>query len=102
MERAIAKFIGFSFFSVFFVAVTVGLSYCFIPGDNPRRRILWLLVWTMQGLFLPIILWAVMNYGISWNLQPFMPEIQVAQNSGDPWFPKYLRVLGRGIFIVSS
>src|SRR3954471_14763203 len=102
MERAIAKFIGFFFFFAFFFLLPVGLSYRLIPQYSAKRRIFWLLIWAVQGLFLPIVLWAVMNYGISWSLQPFMPEVQVAQNSGEPWFPQYLRVIGRGIFIVSS
>jgi len=84
------------------VVLATALAYRISPEFSRRRRIVRLLVWTFQGLLLPIVLWAVMNYGISWNFQPFIPEIQAAQNSGDPWFPEYLRFLGRGIFIITS
>ncbi len=43
-----------------------------------------------------------MNLGISWNLQPFMPEIQFAQNKGGKWFPVYRQFLAGGLFIISS
>ena len=101
-ERAIARFLGLLFVSMVFVVLTVALTYRLSPEVSRRRRIVHLLIWAFQGLFLPIAIWAVMNYGVSWNLQPFMPEIQAAQNSGDPWFPAYFRFLGRGIFIVAS
>jgi hypothetical protein len=99
---SVARFIGLVFLSTVIVAVTVGLAYRLHPEFNRKRRINWLLVWALQGLILPILIWAIMNYGISWSLQPFMPEIQAAQNSGDPWLRTYLRVLGRGIFIVAT
>ena len=43
-----------------------------------------------------------MNLGLSWNLQPFMPQVQAAQNSGSGWFPAYLRVVAVGLFVISS
>src|SRR5215831_2295560 len=99
---SVARFIGLVFLSTVIVAITVGLAYRMHPEFSRKRRINWLLVWTLQGLILPILIWAIMNYGISWSLQPFMPEIQTAQNSGEPWLRTYLRVLGRGIFIVAT
>jgi hypothetical protein len=105
VERAIARFIGLLFVSTVLVVLAVLLSYRLSPEHNRRRRILALLGWAFQGLLVPIVIWAVMNYGISWNLQPFMPQIQAAQNSSDPsnpWFREYLRYVGRGVFIVSS
>ena len=32
-------------------------------------------------------IWALMNLGLSWNLQPFMPQVQAAQNSGERLVP---------------
>jgi len=43
-----------------------------------------------------------MNVGLSWRLQPFMPQIQAAQNSGLSWFPEWLRVVSAGLFILST
>jgi hypothetical protein len=99
---SIARFIGLLFLSGLLVIVAASLAYRLSPFFSARRRIMWLLVWMFQGLILPIAIWAIMNYGVSWDLQPFMPDIQAARNAGDPWIPSYLRFVGRGIFIVSS
>ena len=64
-----------------------------------RRR---LLFWSGKGLLAPVALWALMNFGFSWNLQPYMPQIQAARNSGSAWFPVYLGVVGAGLFIICS
>jgi hypothetical protein len=102
MERLIAIFIGLLFLSGVFVLMAVGIVYRLTPDYQRRRRRGWLLSWLLKGFFLPLALWAIMNLGVSWNLQPFIPEIQAAQQSGDPWIPEYLRVMGNGLFIVSS
>ena len=47
-------------------------------------------------------LWTVMNLGISWQLQPFMPRVQELQNSGGKWHLPFLRFVGFGIFVVTS
>src|SRR6478672_11675626 len=99
---SIARFIGLAFLSTLFVGLTMGLAYRMDPDFSRKRRITRLVIWSAQGLVLPILIWAIMNCGISWSLQPFMPEIQAAQNAGDPWLRIYLRVLGRGIFIVAT
>ncbi len=62
----------------------------------------WLLMWLLKGLVAPLVIWALMNIGISWNLQPFMPAVQAAQNSGAGWASEFLRVLADGLFILSS
>src|SRR6185436_13752007 len=61
-----------------------------------------LTIWAGKGLLLPLLLWMVMNVGISWSLQPFMPQIQHAQINGSPWFHIYMRVVSAGLFIVAS
>ena len=75
-------------------------------GLTPERRQAqlrrWLLRWSVKGLLVPLVIWALMNVGLAWSLQPFMPQIQAAKNAGSDWFPVYLRVLGIGLFIVSS
>lgn len=48
---------------------------------------------------MPLVIWGLMNVGLGWNLQPFMPEVQAAQNSGAGWAAEFLHVLGRGFFI---
>ena len=62
----------------------------------------WLTAWSVKGLLLPILFWAVMNVGLSFTLQPFRPEIQFAQNSGKPWGSTFFQFLGYGVFIVGT
>src|SRR5712664_274520 len=71
---------------------------------EPRRENFrhWLLGWSLKGLFVPLVLWIIMNLGISFSLQPFMPQVQAARNGGASWAPVYMRVMAAGLFIVSS
>lgn len=71
---------------------------------EPRRENFnrWLLEWSLKGLLVPMVLWVIMNLGISFSLQPFMPQIQAARNGGGSWAPVYMRVMAAGLFIVSS
>jgi hypothetical protein len=70
-------------------------------ADRPQS-LRWLLSWSLKGLILPLAIWAVMNIGVSWNLQPFMPQVQAAQNAGKGWGWAFLGVLADGLFIISS
>ena len=72
------------------------------PERDRSKNLHWLLWWSLRGLVVPLALWAVMNVGISWNLQPFMPQVQAAQNSGKGWLLEFVRVLVAGLFIISS
>jgi hypothetical protein len=62
----------------------------------------WLLSWSVKGLLVPLAIWTLMNLRLSWRLQPFMPQVQAAQNSGSDWFPAYLRVIAAGLFVICS
>ena len=102
MQAALAIFVALLFLSTVFVAVTWALAYR-LTSEHRRRQILrWLLGWSIKGLAVPLALWTVMNLGVSWSLQPFMPQVQFAQNNGGEWFAEFLRVLAAGLFIVSS
>ena len=78
------------------------LSYELTPEPEQPQLRRWLLRWSGKGLLAPMAIWALMNVGLSWNLQPFMPQVQAAQNSGSGWFPVYLRVVGTGLFVIGS
>jgi hypothetical protein len=78
------------------------LSYGLVPENERSQRLRLLLSWSGKGLAVPLIIWALMNIGLSWNLQPFMPQLQAARNNGDPWIPAYLHVVAVGLFIISS
>src|SRR5512140_3854843 len=84
--------------------ITMGwVMTCRLAPEHRRRQIIrWLITWSGQGLVLPFVVWCIMNVGLSWNLQPFMPAIQAARNAGLPWFPQWVRVTAAGLFIISS
>ena len=69
--------------------------------DRPDIR-RWLWPWSVKGLGVPLALWIVMNLGVSWNLQPFMPQVQVAQYRSGSWFPVFLTVTASGLFAICS
>ena len=73
-----------------------------MPEEKQRQTIRWLTDWSIKGLAAPLIIWILMNIGLSWRLQPFMPQIQAAQNGGGSWFPVFLRVIAVGFFVISS
>jgi TolA-binding protein len=102
VPRSLAIFIALSFLSLIFLGVALGMVYQLIPDHRRRPVFRWLLVWAGKGLFLPLTIWFVMNLGISWNLQPFMPRVQYAQISGGHWIIELLRATAQGLFILSS
>ena len=102
MPRSIAIFLALSLLGMIFVLGAWGMVYRLTPPFRRRQALRWLLFWSIKGLVLPFALWALMNLGLSWNLQPFMPRIQAAQNAGISWFKPYFRYLGFGAFILSS
>jgi hypothetical protein len=78
------------------------LTYGLTPEHRRSQLLRPLLLWSGKGLLVPSIIWTLMNLGLSWNLQPFMPQIQAARNHGDPWVPEYLRIVAVGLFVIGS
>jgi hypothetical protein len=85
-----------------FITVPWVLTLRLTPEPKQRRIAHWLLSWSLRGVGIPVLLWSLINIGLAWNLQPFMPEVQAARNRGGNWAPEYLRVLGLGLYFVSS
>jgi hypothetical protein len=103
VNRGYATFIALLFLSLAILITTWLIVYRLAQDDNKGRHLLrWLSAWSLKGIFLPMTLWAMMNVGLSWNLQPFVPDIQFARNSGKPWGGTFLQFLGDGLFIVTS
>src|ERR1035438_670620 len=99
--RPAAEFLLFLLSTVSVIAAWV-LSYGLTTERRRAQLLRPLLAWSGKGLLVPLAIWALMNFGLSWNLQPFMPQIQAALNNGDPWLPEYLRVVAVGLFIICS
>ena len=102
MSRSLAIFIALTFISLIFLGVAVGMVYQLTPIHRRKPVFRWLLVWAGKGLILPLVLWFIMNLGISWDLQPFMPRVQYAQITGGHWIIELLRAFSQGLFILSS
>lgn len=74
-----------------------------LTTEHKRRELhRWLAGWLAKGIGMPVVIWGLMNIGLGWQLQPYMPQVQAAQNSGGNWFQEFLRVTGYGVFVVSS
>ena len=102
MGAPVVIFLFFLLLSSLLVAMTWLAAYRLAPESRHPELRRWLVPWSIKGLAIPTSLWALLNLGISWWLQPFMPQVQAARNGGGPWFPDFLEVLGDGAFLVSS
>jgi len=72
------------------------------PETKQARIVRWLFSWSMRGVAAPLALWCLINIGLAWNLQPFMPEVQAARNRGGNWAPQYFHVMALGIYFVTA
>jgi hypothetical protein len=102
MAKALATFFALGLLSLPFVGLAWGLTYRLYSQPRRRQWLHWMAAWSVKGLLVPFIIWILMNVGLSRNLQPFMPSIQEAQNSGQPWFPAFASAVAMGFFILSS
>lgn len=102
MGGAVAIFLTLLFLSSGLVGVSCVMAQRLTPERRRAAVRRWLIPWGVKGLAVPSTLWALINLGLSWQLQPFMPQVQAARNSGGPWFPAFIEVFAGGLFIVSS
>jgi hypothetical protein len=102
MGQAIVTFFALLFLGIVFVAIPWVLTFPLTPEAKRGRMSRWLLEWSIKGLAVPVVLWALINVGFSWYLPPFMPQVQAARNSGGSWVPEFLLVAATGLFIISS
>jgi tetratricopeptide repeat protein len=102
MGAAVAIFLALLLLSFTLVAMGSLMAQRLTPDARHRHFQRWLIPWSIKGLAVPAIIWFLMNLGLSWQLQPFMPQVQAARNGGGPWFPDFLEVMGFGVFVVSS
>jgi hypothetical protein len=87
---------------VAFVAATVFLVHGLTPAARRKPMLLWLTRWAAKGIVTPLAIWVLMNVGLTWWLQPFMPQIQEAIEAGTSRVQPFLLVTGYGVFVVTS
>ncbi len=102
MTAALPMFVLLSLLSAGFVTFACLSVLRLAPESERAQSWRWLLPWSIKGLAVPAVLWFVMNLGISFELQPFLPQIQAARNAGRSWIPLLCRALGMGFFVISS
>lgn len=102
MGKALATFFALGLCATMFIGATWGLTWRLTPENRKPQWLRWLVTWSFKGWLFPLIFWGLMNVGLSWNLQPFTPEVQAAQNSGEPWLPDFLAAFSVGYFILAS
>jgi hypothetical protein len=102
MRSAVQIFLSLLVLSTVSVTGAWLLSLGLIPERQHPQLRRSLVVWSVKGLAVPLLIWTLLNLGLSWNLQPFMPQVQAARNNGIDWFPEYLRVIAFGLFVISS
>lgn len=95
-------FVFASFGAVFLIGIAGLMVYRLAPEDNRRTAVLAEIPWLFKGLIIPFVLWTLMNIGLSFQLQPFMPQIQKAQNAGDPWLLIFFGIVAIGLFLITS
>ena len=76
-------------------------EYRLVSEERRAESQRWLLRWGVQGLGTPAFIWALMNFGFSFEIQSFMPQLQRAQGTSD-WFPLYCAYTGGGLAVISS
>jgi tetratricopeptide (TPR) repeat protein len=85
------------------VIVAVGWAiYHLAPADQEKAAVLAEWPWLVKGLLAPFVLWILMNVGLSFELQPFMPAIQAAQNAGGAWVLLFVRVTAVGLLAIAT
>ena len=84
------------------LSLTCFMVYRFAPEEEGRKAVLAEWPWFIKGFMLPAAMWMFMNVGLSFQLQPFMPSIQSAQNAGTVWFGTFLGVVGVGALLIAS
>src|SRR3954465_7197285 len=88
--------------SIGLIAWAVSASRKVMPTSRKEGFNRWWIDWSIKGLVVPMVIWSLMNVGISFTLQPFMPQLQAVRNAGSNWGPLYMRILVTGVFIISS
>lgn len=91
--------------SIFITAALGGIVlFCWhrLFAQNAARAHRWLLGFFCKGVGAPFGIWVVVNLGVLPGLPPLMPQIELAQSAGLPALPVFLRVVGTGLWTIST
>ena len=102
MVQAIAICFTLLVFGAGLIALAGALSLRLFPEDQRGVMLRGLVPWSIKGLLVPMIVWTLMNVGLSWELAPFMPQVQRALNRGQGWPEAFLTWCGVGVFVICS
>lgn len=75
---------------------------CLAPEDGEAGMLFIEWPWLIQGLAAPLLIWMLMNVGVSFHFHAFTPAIQAAQFAGDPWFALFLHTVAVGFAVIAS
>jgi tetratricopeptide (TPR) repeat protein len=95
------------FFTLFIAAASIvivgsAVRYLTVETDDNDAILVIDWHWFLKGFTLPVALWFLMNIGLSFHLQPFMPAIQAAQYSGGNWLNPFIHTMNSGLLVISS
>lgn len=95
-------FIFASLVALGLVSLAGFMIYRLSPAANARATVLAEWPWLVKGFGFPLALWILMNVGLSFRLQPFMPSVQLAQNAGTGWFFAFFGVVSAGLLVIAT
>lgn len=90
-----------TFLAAGFAAFAWATEHRFVTEERRAESRRWLIRWGIQGLLAPWLIWALMNLGISFEIQSFMPRLQKVQGTTQ-WFPLYCAYTAGGFAVISS
>ncbi len=95
------------FFTLFLVAALIvivswAVRHLSVQADEDDSFLLMDWGWFTKGFSLPVALWFLMNIGLSFHLQPFMPVIQAAKNGGGNWLHPFVHTMNCGLLVIGS
>lgn len=84
------------------VIVSWAVRHLTVEADDDDAFLVIEWSWFAKGFTLPVTLWFLMNIGLSYELQPFMPAIQAAQNAGINWLNPFIHTMNSGLLVICS
>src|SRR5215467_15488775 len=60
------------------------------------------LFWFGKGLFLPLLAWMFLNFGLSQRYPPLLSHIGAAKQNGGQWLSAWFHLLLPAVFVLSS